>query len=67
MTGQYRLGDIRHNSANISRLKTLLGYTPRVSLEEGLARFAKWVKTQKLPEDKLAEANAELKARDMMG
>ena len=67
VTGQYRLGDIRHNSANISRLKTLLGYTPRVSLAEGLARFAKWVLTQELPDDKLAEANAELKRRDMMG
>ena len=67
VTGQYRLGDIRHNSADMSRLQTLLGYTPRVSLEEGLARFVKWVKTQELPEDKLAEANAELKARDMMG
>ena len=67
VTGQYRLGDIRHNSADISRLKTLLGCTPRVSLEAGLACFAKWVLTQELPDDKLAEANAELKRRGMMG
>jgi dTDP-L-rhamnose 4-epimerase len=67
VTGQYRLGDIRHNSADITRLKTLLGLTPRISLDEGLRRFANWVAMQSLPEDRLAEANAELQRRNMMG
>ncbi len=67
VTGQYRLGDIRHNSADITRLKSLLGLTPRIGLDEGLRRFADWVRHQPLPEDRLAEANAELRRRDMMG
>lgn len=67
VTGDYRLGDIRHNFADIGRLKNLLGYTPRVSLDEGLRRFAAWVLTQPLPEDLLEKANAELRARKLMG
>ena len=67
VTGQYRLGDIRHNSADISRLKALLGVSPAVGLAEGLGRFAKWVLTQGLPEDRLSQANDELKRRNMMG
>jgi dTDP-L-rhamnose 4-epimerase len=67
VTGDYRLGDIRHNFADIERLKNLLGYTPRVSLEEGLRRFADWVLTQPLPEDLLDKANSELRARKLMG
>ena len=67
ITGQYRLGDIRHNVADTSRLNSVLGLTPQVSLQEGLRRFADWVQTQELPEDRLETANAELKARNMMG
>ncbi len=67
VTEQYRLGDIRHNSADISRLGQLLGIAPRVSLEDGLGRFARWVLTQELPEDRLQHANDELKRRNMMG
>lgn len=67
ITGEYRLGDIRHNKADVTRLKKMLGLTPQVDLDTGLKRFADWVLTQPLPEDRLAQANAELKARNMMG
>lgn len=67
VTGQYRLGDIRHNAADVTRLREVLGLTPAVSLQEGLNRFAAWVQTQPLPEDLSAKANEELKARNMMG
>lgn len=67
VTGEYRLGDIRHNWADISQLRSFLNYTPQISLEEGLARFAAWVDSQPLPEDQLERANAELKQRKLMG
>ena len=67
ITSQYRLGDIRHNVADTTRLNQVLGLTPQVSLQDGLRRFANWVLTQELPEDRLEDANAELKARNMMG
>ncbi len=67
VTGQFRLGDIRHNVADIGRLRERLGLVPEVDLLEGLGRFAAWVQGQSLPEDKLAQANAELAKRKMMG
>ncbi len=67
VTAEYRLGDIRHNVADIDRLRTILEYEPRVGLTEGLERFAQWVLTQPLPEDLLDRANAELRARKLMG
>lgn len=66
VTGEYRLGDIRHNWADISRLESLLGLKPEVTLEEGLRRFAAWVLEQPLPEDRLDRANDELRARNLM-
>lgn len=67
VTGQYRIGDIRHNFANIAKLEERLGIVPNVSLEEGLAEFAKWVLSEPLPEDRLEQANGELVARGLMG
>ena len=35
-------GDVTATYADISRLRALTGYQPKVSLEEGLPRFAQW-------------------------
>jgi len=37
-----RPGDIRHSQADISLARTVLGYEPRVSFEEGLKRTWQW-------------------------
>ena len=66
VTGEYRIGDIRHNFADVSKLRNVLGFWPTVSVEHGMRRFAEWVETQPVPEDLLAQANAELKARKLM-
>jgi dTDP-L-rhamnose 4-epimerase len=66
VTGQFRVGDIRHNYADITRLKDLLGLEPKVTLKEGLQRFASWVLEQPLPEDQLEKANKELRDRKLM-
>ncbi|AZD09718.1 UDP-glucose 4-epimerase [Pseudomonas chlororaphis] len=66
VTGQFRVGDIRHNYADIKRLNDLLGVRPKVTLKEGLKRFSEWVLQQPLPEDQLDKANQELRARKLM-
>ena len=67
VTGEFRLGDIRHNVADLARLESVLGVRPAIDLTEGLRRFAAWVLAQPLPADRLAEANDELRARKLMG
>lgn len=66
VTGQFRIGDIRHNYADVSRLKNILGLVPKVSLKEGLKRFADWVEQQPVPVDMLDKANQELRDRKLM-
>jgi dTDP-L-rhamnose 4-epimerase len=46
VSGNYRLGDIRHNAADTTRIQTMLNFTPKVTLSEGLSLFAKWALSQ---------------------
>jgi len=70
ISGQYRVGDIRHNYADISAIGEHLGFAPRIPLEDGIARFVRWVKTQPIvnngSEDGLDRANRELIERGLM-
>jgi dTDP-L-rhamnose 4-epimerase len=70
VSGQYRLGDIRHNYADMSAIRQYLAFSPEVRLEEGMARFVRWVKTQPIiqngAEDGLDRANRELIERGLM-
>jgi dTDP-L-rhamnose 4-epimerase len=45
VSGAFRLGDIRHNVANLSLVRDILGYSPRVKFEDGLSRFLEWAQT----------------------
>lgn len=38
-----QVGDVRRTWADLTRSRRELGYAPKVSLEEGLARFAAWL------------------------
>jgi dTDP-L-rhamnose 4-epimerase len=39
---RYRAGDIRHCYPDISRIKSKLGYSPQVDLEEGMKELFEW-------------------------
>lgn len=66
ITGDYRLGDIRHNRADVTRMRDWLGVTPAIDLDEGLGRFAAWALAQPTPEDISAKAAGELRLRRLM-
>jgi dTDP-L-rhamnose 4-epimerase len=65
ITGDFRLGDIRHNVADISAINTLTGFTPKWSFNEGIQQFLAWA-TQKEAHDAGYERSlAELKERGL--
>jgi dTDP-L-rhamnose 4-epimerase len=66
ISGQYRLGDIRHGYADLTAIRSRLGFAPEVSLDEGLTRFVEWVKGQPAEPDRLNRATGELVARGIM-
>jgi dTDP-L-rhamnose 4-epimerase len=61
ITGKHREGDIRHCVAAISRARALLGYEPKVSIEQGIPELLEWVKRQEAT-DRVAHATAELES-----
>jgi dTDP-L-rhamnose 4-epimerase len=65
ITGKYRVGDIRHCFADIGRAKKVLGWTPSVSLAQGLEDLAGWLEGQ-ISTDRVVEARGELAARGLM-
>jgi dTDP-L-rhamnose 4-epimerase len=64
ITGQYRVGDIRHCFADISRATALIGYRPQVSLADGMRELTAWLADQEA-EDRVTEAHRELMARGL--
>jgi dTDP-L-rhamnose 4-epimerase len=65
VTGQYRVGDIRHCFADLTAARQAIGFEPKVSLRDGLTRFTAWASTQPAYEDRLDAAMAELQARKL--
>lgn len=65
ISGNYRLGDIRHNYADLTKIKTLLGFQPKVSFKEGLKMFTKWVNTQGVQEDQYQKSIDEMKSKGL--
>jgi dTDP-L-rhamnose 4-epimerase len=64
VTGNYRVGDIRHCFADITLARRVLGYEPAMPFEQGLIELASWLEGQ-VAYDRVAEARAELAARGL--
>jgi dTDP-L-rhamnose 4-epimerase len=64
ITGQYRVGDIRHCFADVSHAREKLGYRPSVSIEDGLRELAAWLAGQ-VAEDNVERARRELASRGL--
>ncbi len=63
-TKQFRAGDIRHCFADIARAKKDLGFSPRVSLPEGMSELLAWLRGQSA-EDHVEQAAEELSRRGL--
>lgn len=66
ISGNYRLGDIRHNVADTSRLSSVLGFTPRVGFREGVSAFAEWVLSEPIEEDGYQRSLDEMSKRNLL-
>jgi UDP-glucuronate 4-epimerase len=42
-------GDVNETQANVDRLKNVTGYSPRISIEQGVERFVKWYLSEYVP------------------
>jgi dTDP-L-rhamnose 4-epimerase len=65
ITGNFRLGDIRHNYADLTKTRALLGYEPKYHFEEGISRFTEWVNEQEIKEDNFNKSILEMKEKGL--
>ncbi len=64
LTGKFRVGDIRHCFADISLAGEVLGYRPRVDMDEGMAELANWLEGQ-VAIDRVDAATSDLVSRGL--
>ncbi|CAM3772661.1 NAD-dependent epimerase/dehydratase family protein [Elizabethkingia anophelis] len=65
ISGNYRLGDIRHNYADLTKINSVLGFKPKVTFEQGLQQFTEWVNMQEVQEDQYQKSIDEMKAKGL--
>ena len=66
VTGNFRLGDIRHNFADMTKAKRLLDFSPKVDFETGIARFVQWAMAQGAQDSDYQGSLEEMKRKGLM-
>lgn len=65
ISGNFRLGDIRHNYADLTKIKEKLNFRPNVSFEQGIEKFTNWVNKQEIQESKYEQSIEEMKKKGL--
>ena len=65
ISGNYRLGDIRHNFADITKISSMLNFVPKISFNQGLEKFTNWVNSQEIQEDYYQKSIEEMKVKGL--
>lgn len=65
ISGNYRLGDIRDNYADLTKIKNKLGFEPKINFEKGIEKFTNWVNAQDVVEDKYEKSIEEMKQKGL--
>jgi dTDP-L-rhamnose 4-epimerase len=63
--GEFRPGEIRSLISDIARIRAI-GYEPQTTVEQGIARYVSWIKTQGAVEDYFSKAEAGLRAKGIV-
>ncbi|MBW2970928.1 SDR family NAD(P)-dependent oxidoreductase [Candidatus Woesearchaeota archaeon] len=65
ITQKFRKGDVRNCYADISKIRSKLGFEPRVEFEKGMAEFIAWSREAESV-DKFEKATQELKQKGLL-
>jgi dTDP-L-rhamnose 4-epimerase len=65
ISGNFRLGDIRHNFADITKIRQILGFEPKWSFSAGITEFVNWVNEQDVQQDKYDESLKEMQSKGL--
>lgn len=65
-SGRYRLGDIKDNFADLTKIKKKLAYEPDIDFPAGIKKFTDWVNKQETKEDLFENSMEELKGKGLL-
>ena len=65
ISGNYRVGDIRHNFADLTLIKSKIGFEPKVDFVTGIKKFTAWVNKQEVQTDLYEASIAEMKEKGL--
>jgi dTDP-L-rhamnose 4-epimerase len=66
ITGNYRLGDIRHNYADMAKIEKWLAFKPEYDFKTGLNKFTDWVNSQQVQQSKYEDSINEMRSKGLM-
>lgn len=66
ISGNFRIGDIRHNIADITSAKKLLGYSPKWNFKAGISKFCEWVLNQPVVDNGFENSLKEMRNKGLM-
>ena len=66
ISGNYRLGDIRHNFASMDKIKDKLNFVPKFTFDQGIKQFINWVNEQEIKKSNYEESIQEMKAKGLL-
>lgn len=66
VSGNYRLGDIRHNFASLNRIEKVIGFRPAWDFEQGVEAFVEWVRKQKVNSSRYTISLEEMRQLGLM-
>jgi len=65
VSGNFRLGDIRHNFADLTLIKSKLGFKPKIDFDTGIRIFTAWVNLQAIQTDLYDKSIEEMKDKGL--
>jgi dTDP-L-rhamnose 4-epimerase len=66
VSGNFRIGDIRHNYACLKKITALLGFSPRYDFDAGVALFCAWAGAAGSASSAYEESLAEMRAKGLL-
>jgi len=67
ISGQFRVGDIRHNLADLSHIKSALDWRgPKITFDEGILGFVNWTRNETIQPDRYEDSMSELAAKGFL-
>ncbi len=66
INGAFREGDIRHNIADLTKVRQVLNFEPQWKFREGVREFLSWAASEEVSTNKYEKSLKEMRARGLM-